>query len=216
MNTTELLSVFREEMNDQAKPYLWNAPLFFSYLDEAQSQFCRLTEGIEDASSLLTQLTLAAGTSWLPISPKVLKVRAATLDTTGAPIPVYSAEEAPRRGIRFDARTGPLRALVFGMEKSKLRAWPTAHADTPLSLQIFRLPLEALTDDDQPLEIDEQHHLPLLHWVKFRAYSKDDVETYDPRKAEQNEQRFYAYCANAKREQGRARHSAGTVAYGGY
>jgi hypothetical protein len=211
-----LLKVFRAETNDVAKPYLWSDELFLAYLTEAEEMFCRLTEGLEDATSALTQLTLEASEPWAAISPLIQKIRAASLDTTGAPITVYGAEDAAVRGMRLDGRAGPVRALISGQERHKLRVWPAPHEDTPVTIEVFRLPLQPIVDLDQAPEIDAKHHLPLLHWVKFRAYSKDDVETYDPRKAELNEQRFRAYCAEAKREQGRARHPAGTVAYGGY
>jgi hypothetical protein len=77
------------------------------------------------------------------------------------------------------------------------------------------LPLVNIDEDADEFEIDEQHHLALLHWVKHKAYSKDDAETFDRRKADEFEARFRSYCAAAKVEQNRARHPAGSVMYGG-
>lgn len=98
-----------------------------------------------------------------------------------------------------------------------LRAWPFPNNTATVELRVFRLPLVPITDaGDQELEIDEQHHLSLLLWMKHRAYGKEDAETFDRSKRDDFEQRFQAYCARAKAEQVRLRHPAGTVQYGGY
>lgn len=218
MNSSELLEVFREEMNDEATPYLWSDSWFFRRLDEAQKKFCRLTEGIEDASTpAITGATLTAGSSWVTLDPRVLKVREVVNAATGRPYKIHSMEDAARLGVVFNGRTGAVETFVFGLEKHKLRAWPTPTADLTLELRVFRLPMETITDvGDQALEIDEQHHLPLLHWVKAMAYGKEDIETFNRSKRDDYEARFLSYCADARKEQGRARHDAGTVAYGGY
>jgi hypothetical protein len=84
-----------------------------------------------------------------------------------------------------------------------------------LNLTVFRLPLTDIVESDQVLEIAPQHHQSLMLWMKARAYSKEDAETLDRKKAEQFEDKFSAYCAYAKLEQGRARHKTRVVQYGG-
>lgn len=216
MNSSELLEVFREEMNDEATPYLWSDSWFFRRLDEAQKNFCRFTEGIEDSTTAeITQLTLGGGTSWLPLDVRVLKVREITNVVTGRTYRTVDMESAARLGVVFNGRTGAPEVFVEGLEKHKLRAWPTPVDDTDLALRVFRLPLVSITAAEQALEIDEQHHLPMLLAVKAAAYGKEDVETFNRSKRDDYELRFRSYCEQARREQGRLRHSAGTVAYGG-
>jgi len=66
MNSSDALEVFREEMNDEATPYLWSDSLVFRYLDQAQKNFCRWTEGIEDSTTTaITQATVTAGVDWV-------------------------------------------------------------------------------------------------------------------------------------------------------
>lgn len=211
MDTTELRNTFRAEFFDTAEPYLVSDQLIYAYIDEAQKKFCRLTEGIEDGRSF--GLTVVPGTIWYDLDPRILKVRSLTDTSTGRPVEVVSMENAPRRGIRLDGREGPLLAMVSGVEKSALRAYPVPNAAVTLQLNAFRLPSTVEECDD--LEIDEQHHLALLMWVKHKAYSIHDAETYDKTKAESYELNFRRYCAEARTEQNRARHDAGTVAYGG-
>lgn len=211
MNATELRTTFRSEFFDMEEPYLVSDALIYTYLDEAQKMFCRLTEGIEDGRKFA--ITLAPGTEWYALSRAILKLRKVT-DAMGRKVDVISQEASEQAGIRFDGRTGPVKALVSGIEKGKLRAWPVPAEAGTLRLDVFRLPATVEAGGD--LEIDEQHHLPLLLWVKHKAYGIHDTETYDKTKSEDYEFRFRNYCSAAKAEQGRARHDAGTVTYGGY
>lgn len=217
MNSTEIVDLFREEMADTESPYLWGDTLLYRYLDDAQKMFCRRTEGIEDASTVeVTRLEIEAGVEWYATDKRILKVRKAFDTATGRELPVVNMETAGKQGIRFDGAPGPLKALVAGLEKNKLRAWPKPNVASTVDLAVFRLPLEAITDDgDQELEIDEQHHAALLLWMKHRAYNKEDAETFNRRKSDEYEARFYAYCAEARKEQERARRVNGTVIYGG-
>lgn len=217
MNSTELIDTFREEMNDNVAPYLWSDTLLYRYLDDAQKMFCRKTEGIEDSSTTaITRLDIQAGVEWYAADKRILKVRKAFDTATGHELPVVNMEKAGAEGIRFDGRAAPLKALVAGLEKNKLRAWPKPSDAATVSLSVFRLPLEPITDfGDQELEVGEQHHLALLLWVKHRAYGKEDAETFNRAKGEEYEARFYAYCAEARKEQERARRTVGTVIYGG-
>ncbi len=217
MNSTELVELFRQENSDVAEPYLWSDLQLYRYLNEAQEMFCRETFGIEDASTPdICRLAVEPGTDWYTLSKKILKVRGATRADTGRSIRLLNAEKAPQEGVLFDGRPGPLNALVQGLEKSKLRAWPLPNETVTVELMVFRLPLEVIDDTgDQELEIDDQHHMPLLHWMQHRAYSNNDAEVFDPRRAKAGEDAFMAYCRRAKDEQSRATRSTGVVAYGG-
>lgn len=222
MNSTELLEVFRDEMADTAAPYLWSDALVFRYMNDAQEMFCRLTEGIEDSSTpAICRLSVEVGTDWYATSPMVLKIREVVDVSTGRPYDVMNMEKASAKGVHFNGNPGPLRLFVTGLEKNKLRAWPMPNVSAEVELRVFRLPKpvvaqSAITEDgDQTLEIDDRHHMALLLWMKGKAYGKEDAETFDRRKADDYEQRFYAYCTQAKKEQERARRNVGTVMYGG-
>lgn len=218
MTSEELIELFRDEVSDLAEPYLWSDRLLYRYLNEAQEMFCRDTFGIADSSTVsVCRLAVEPDVDWYALSPKVLKVRSATRADTGRPLRLLNAEKAPQEGVLFDGRPGPLSTLVQGLEKSRLRAWPMPSETITVNLSVFRLPLETLSEDNNhvELEIDSQHHVPLMHWMKYRAYAKDDVETMDLRKSEKNFTEFKNYCSRAKDEQSRAMRDTGVVAYGG-
>lgn len=217
MNSTELLTLLRTEIKDDVAPYMMDDATLYSYLDDAQSMFCRLTEGIEDSRTPgITDVAIVAGTAWYPISKLILKLRNVIRTSDGASIEVINSELAAKRGVRFDAKVGPLACLVTGLQKNELRAWPTPNQDAALNLSVFRLPLTPITDvGDQELEIDAHHHRHLLNWVKRLVYDNHDTELFDRRRSDEYGQRFEAYCARARVEQERGRRTVGTVMYGG-
>src|SRR5690606_15391055 len=63
---------------------------------------------------------------------------------------------------------------------------PTADSLGHLQLVVWRKPLdsEALErGSDEPV-IGEEWHLPLAHWICYRAFLKKDSQTYDEKRAE--------------------------------
>lgn len=215
MDSTELRDQFRLDVVDVEEPQLWSDPEVFDAIDDAQKMFCRLTGGLADATSALTQLGYAPGDTMMATSPLILKVRSARDATTGAPVEVVNYEDLDELGLRLDGRVGAPRFLIIGMEEGKAMAYPTPAADGTIALMVDRLPLKKIDDEDQKLEVKDQHKTGLLLWVKARAYAKQDAETYDKTKALVFEQKFRDYCAEAKKEKERAKHKTRIVAYGG-
>lgn len=212
MTTTELLALFRIEVFDATAPYFWSDSWIYGAIDDAQKQFCRDTEGIEDARSFKLNI-LANGTQWYAVDPKILKLRDAIDPATGHEVPIIAIEKMRDHGLIFDNSSGPLKALISGMEKNTLRALPNPNVASTVELRTFRLPEDVVAGDD--LEIDGQHHRHLLNWVKHLAYNIQDAETFDKAASDKYETRHHAYCAKAKAEQSRARRPVGTVTYGG-
>ena len=116
----------------------------------------------------------------------------------------------------MDNVAGPVRYAVLGLRKNALR-WIQVpiEADT-VDLVIYRLPLSTINDFDQELtDVEEDHHLHLLDWMKHLAYKKHDADTFDPNASAKGEADFRAYCAQVKAEMSRYQHKTRTVTYGG-
>lgn len=223
MTPAELLAQFRSEMADTVEPYLWGDAEVVRAIDDAQTMFCRLTDGIPDATTPdVTQLEILAGFEWYDVHPKIKKPRLVHREDNGRDIDLLTPETASAKGVRFRGESGDIRALVWGLEDGKVRAWPVPTQDVTVTLNVFRLPLTHITYTGSPtptlagtFEIADHHHLHLLHWVKSRAYLKQDAETFDKTKANEFEQRFRDYCNEVAREQSRSRRISGAVVYGG-
>lgn len=215
MLPSELLDLFRVEMNDAKAPYLWSDDFVIGAIDDAHKQFARRTDGIPDSTTdAVIKLLVVPGTDVYALHPSIKKIRSARRADTGRPVEVLNQEDMAPRGLYFDGRFGPVRALVLGMDDNSVRTWPMPMETVDVLLSVFRLPLVTITDDE-PFEIPEQHHRHLLLWVKHLAYSVQDAETFDKTKAMEFEQRFINYCDRAAAEQAKARHKTRVVAYGG-
>ena len=212
MTTTELLALFRIEVSDLEVPYLWSDELIYSYIDDAQKQFCRDTYGIADARGFNLNI-LADGTEWYKTDPRILKIRSATDQSTGLPVQVLPVEKMITYGMKFDGRLGPIKSLISGLEANVLRAYPIPNVASTIGLLTFRLPSDVAAGDD--FEIDPQHHRYLLNWIKRLAYDVKDTEVFDPQAVVKYQTAHDAYCAKAKNEMSRAMHPVGYVTYGG-
>ena len=210
-----LLAQFRDEMDDEAAPHLWSDALVYGYIDDAQKMFYRLTDGIPDGTTVaVTQLSIVPTTQWYDTHTSILKIREAYRTDTGRPITVLNHEDMASQNMRFDGRAGPLAAMIIGIEDYKVRVWPVPNETVTVQMNVFRLPLLNITGD-QAMVVADQHLVHLLDWVKHRAYSKQNAETFDRTRAKEFDEKFRAYCTAAKDEQHRAKHKPRAVMYGG-
>lgn len=219
MNTTELEQAFRQEVRDLAPPYLWSQTEILAYANDAQNALCRLGGGIGDSTSALTRIDFAPNTEYVDISPRILKLRAVHLESTGEELRIMNHEDYYLRGGTRrlgNLIPGPVKAVVTGMTANKLMLVDIPIDTDALRLVLYRMPLESLTEPFQDLEVDEYHHRPLLMWMKHLAHMKQDAETYDRGRSEQYGMDFRAYCDQVKREREMSEHKQRTVAYGGY
>lgn len=210
MLSHELLNLFREEVFDLEAPHLWSREFVYQSIDEAQHMFCRLTDGIADATSSAAQLELKAGDPWATLSPLVLQIRNVHSRIEVVPQERFFAE----CGV-LDDRTGTPRQLVTGMEEGLVRVVPVPVDDAVVGMSVFRLPRTKIDGPNQRLEIRHEYHRGLLDWMKHLAYGKQDADAYDRSKSDEFELKFRAFCLAVKAEQARRRRVHEPILYGG-
>ena len=225
MNTTELYDLFRSDVVDVAKPYLWSDEEVYGYMDRAHVMFARLSGGIADVrTEEVVTVAISAGEAYSNIHPSILTVREARLVSTGRPLSILNLNDPPSSfdddfgRLYHSARArspGPVRGMVVGEEYNVVRWVFVPEQDDEAQLSVYRLPLTQITGPGQDFEIRREHHDSLLYWMKHLAYSKQDAETFDRGKADENEARFRAYCVQARAEWERYKHKPRTIAYGG-
>ena len=224
MEVTELLDLFRLETDDLAEPYLWSDREFIIYLNEAQDTLVKRIGGLSDSSSAITKITFKANDVLIKYDERILRIKSAKDDQnrkiTVRNIDNFEKEMSDDYGNMTnagldDGRSGPVRYLVTDMEEDKIRLYPLPEADGYLRLYVSRRPFHEITDLDSTLEIRSQHHLALLYWVKYKAYLKQDVETFDQTKATEMRAFFEDYAVQAKNEKSGREDRKRIVAYGG-
>lgn len=214
MTPQQLHDLFRAHVRDEAYPYLWSEVEVWAYMNDAQEQFCRLTGGIPDSTSDLCTVEYDAGDAFVDYDRRILKLRRVTRDDR-CPVEIVNDEDIQFGTRRPTPREGEVHAVVIGDDQYSMFLRDIPREDGELNLHVLRLPLEEVTGPESQFEIDRQHHLHLLDWMKALAYSKQDAETYDKGKAEEFQAAFAAYCDRVRTEQGRREHKPRAVAYGG-
>lgn len=210
MDGATFIKRFREETVDEAQPYLWSDALILRYLDEAQTDFCRRTEGIEDSTSSICTINVPAGADSVAVSPKILKVRSVTIADTGRALEISSIE-AERGHARLPA--GEPHTIILKLNARKALIMPAAERDVVLKLDVMRLPLTPIESPGDEVEVDAMYDGTLMHYALHRAYSRPDPESMDRTRADYFLQAFERACAKASREQGRARKGGGTTLF---
>lgn len=212
MNSTTLLDYWRAQVMDQALPFLWTDDEAWAYMNDAQLQFCRKTEGIPDATTPeVVQVPVELGEIFADVHPSILTFREAHLLSTGDSLDILNHTDVRK----WDNASGNVTAMIVGMERNKVRWNKTPTVDDEVDLLVFRLPLTTIDAADQEFEIDEIHHLYLAEWMSHRAYLKPDVETFDKQASDRARMNFENYCAQVSAEQRRYKQKPRAVRYGG-
>ena len=226
MTLVELIERFRRDADDLANPPLWDEDDILANIASAQDEFCRLTGGLRDSTSSITQIAVAPSNVFVSHSSRIMTIRAAkrlsdhaeirVLNIANLPLHVRPPDYGISREVRLDATTGELFAVVVGIEEKKLRLVEIPIVSDTIALTVDRLPLVRPTDvNTHSLEIDEEFHLDLLDWVKYLAYNVDDSEINDPDKAERHRGTFEKRCASIRLRRDALKHRHRVVAYGG-
>lgn len=229
MDLEELAEEFRNQVGDTEQPHLWSEGEVLGYIIDAQDTFVRKTGGIGDmTTAAIVDLALVANTPFTTHSPYILRIMSGRLLTAKRGIDFVHESDVPMLklqdyGVQLsfnldDTETGEVRYGVLGLEEKKIRWLRVPEANDTCRLRVLRLPYPRITGwqgAGNVLEIDEQHHRPLILWMKHLAYSKQDAEARDDKKAEDNRVAFERYCAEARGEIERRRYKPRIVQYGG-
>lgn len=228
MNAGELYAQFRSDMQDEEEAYLWSDTDVFRYMDDAYKTFARLTGGIADMTSDFTRIAIVEGEAIAELDKRVLRVMRATRESDGGIIEIINPTDqtfsrdndyGAFKPIYTDRQPGIVRYMVIGGERNKCQWIQVPLKDDVAVLQIYRLPLQKITEDISPDfefdEIGEEHVTRLVDWMRSRAYLKADAECFNKGKADEFEVAFRKYCADAKAEWERYKHKNRQIAYGG-
>lgn len=226
MTLQELIAYFRSQVADEEQPYLWSDDEAVLYAADAQDELVTRMGGIADATTDdLTLLTLVAGQPYSDLSPHVLRVRSGRLLTARRDVEFISEADMSKvtehrygftQGLSFDdADQGEVRYGVLGVEDDRVRWVRVPAAPDTCRLHVLRLPYPRIADADDALEVDERHHIHLVHWMKHLAYSKQDAETRDDKAAAAAAAQFSQYAELARQRQERKRYKPRVVHYGG-
>ena len=225
MTSDELFDAFREDVSDLASPHLWSDSEVYRYMNDSYVMFVRLTGGVPDSTSPVTQIPVYTGEANAEISPLILRIRDAQLVSLGRPLKIINHTDLPLvslpdygtiRDVYLNNLSGEVRYMLIGQQRGLVTWIQVPAEDDTVQLSVYRLPLERIVGPEQEFsDIGEEHHEHLLLWMKARAYGKQDAETFDKGRRDEYKAAFTEYCSMAKAEWERAKSKVRSVAYGG-
>jgi hypothetical protein len=226
VNSTQLYALFRADTTDNVAPYLWTDVEVFSYMNDAYTMFVRRIGGIPDYYNDEVCLVQATkNVEYSPLHPKILFIRAAHLEPKGETVKVVNMQDEPFmqdedygliRQFTTMQTVGKVKYLVIGVQDDIAKWVSVPDVNYQVRLLVERLPLGNIDGLNQEFDdVKDHHHLYLLCWMKYLAYSKQDAETFDKVKAAEEQQKFLAYCLAARQEKEQYKHKVRVVRYGG-
>lgn len=226
LSAGDLITQFRDEVVDLvAASHLWGDAELVRFADEAQRAFCRETRGIADArTALVCSLAITAGEPYTALHSSVMQIREARR-SDNTPLQVLNVGTASGglvddygagAGGAPDYETqGDVFAMVLGETDGFVRWLFKPVADDTVAIKVFRRPLLNLSTKSSELEVADEYDWILLKYMLYRAFLKNDVETFDEQRALSYEAAFYRAAGEVRREQERLVHRPRAIAYGG-
>jgi hypothetical protein len=234
LTSGELYDAFRSEVGDFTAPYLWSDVEAFTYMNDAYTRFARLTGGIPDSASIITQVPILIGVKDAVVSPLILRFRQAYLQSSGQEIVIVNEQDPMLRisnadygrvqvkNLLMDNTPGPVRRMVIGEGRTAAGGtvrWVQVPIENDTArLSVYRLPLETISTSDMFFafsDIGAEHIDSLLLRMKARAYGRQDADTFDRTARDYYTKAFDDYCTLAKSEWERFKYKPRVVAYGG-
>lgn len=180
MNLKKLIDTFRAEMDDVKSPYLWSRELAVTYANDAQIEACRRARLLVESENVeIVRYPVGIGDDLIELDGRVISVRRAKLDGSASPLALVSHRDMDAGYPGWEDATGTPLAAVVDFQTGHLRLYPTPTAADTMRLVVTRIPCEMEKDEDIP-EIKEAYHIKLVHWMKYRAYNRRDVDGYAP------------------------------------
>lgn len=189
MTLEGLIAEFRSRTRDEATPYLWSDQFIAGALNEAEQEAsirAKLLRASDILDVVADNRVVSIGNDLFDIQYAELRVVG---EAYGTEIIPTTHDEATRVNPRWRTESGVPTQYIHS-HKGELELACVPDQGYELYVEYFRLPSAAMEADDDEPEISVIHHLHLVDWAEFRAYSIPDADTFNANKAEQAERRF--------------------------
>lgn len=197
MNLGQLRDAFWRDADDRAEPHLFDVEDVDRWLNEAQAEAAIRRRLIrESADPSMCVIDVEAGTADYRLHPAMFEISYQAFRATGAAeradMKLVTREWLDRKVARWrDMEGSEPQYLVQDTRELRLVPMPTVAGE--LLLEGYRVPTKQLSGDADTPEIAEAHHLHLIQWALYRAYSVPDKEVFDPERATKAEAAFTRY-----------------------
>lgn len=141
----------------------------------------------------LTELYLVKDQSIYGLNSKILTIELAQINDQIRPLIIKTRKEMAREFAGWKTFTSAVPLYLIPMiDQRKVVFSPPPDTNYTCVLSVTRLPLTelSLTDTNASPEIPEEFHRNLFNFIRYKAFSKYDSETFDMTKAEYYYQKY--------------------------
>lgn len=183
MTLADLIDDFREESHDLGDPPFWSVSRLARLASEGQREACRRGDLLIDSTGPMCSASVTAGDPIVTLDPRALEVKRIRLASRGFQLCPVTTSQMDECALTWEQDSGDPTNFVTDYQTGAIRLYPIPVADDELSLTVRRLPLVDMVNDDDEPEIRIEAQPALVQWMLYRAYSKQDADTFDPNKA---------------------------------
>lgn len=185
MKLSDIMTLFRQEADDTVQPYLWDDDELIDFANDAQDEACRRARLLVDSSTpeVTALAVLASENGVLDLDERILFIRRARLSGRAALLRMNMQDMENWNPMWQDMLAGTPTMFITDYSTGKLLLWPKPDADTTLLLTVVRTAMDPMETPDDTPEIAPRYHRSLRFWMLYRAYSKQDSQANDPKKA---------------------------------
>lgn len=194
MTLSELIKMARQRLDDTvAVRYLWTSKELKEFANDAQNEACRRSRLIVDSTTAeICRISLVSGMQTYALDDRVIFIKRVILDGHPTPLGRAHSDDLDASVPGWEDQTGLPCAYVPNMDTNTFRPYPAPDGDYTARLTVVRAPLVAMDDGEDVPEIRGRYHVGLVNWMLYRAYMKQDSQTYDPKSAAVAEAAFEA------------------------
>lgn len=191
MNLLSLINICRRRLMDTAgadADLFWPREDLVEYINAGIEEVCERANLLRDSlTNSVCLIPLVANQRHYSLHDSVLEILTVQPSWRQTPLGKQSVSTAPQ-GWLTDTGLPDEYLMDYSGRTLSLLSTPTTVTDEAIRLTVSRLPLVELEDDDDEPAITVRYHRRLVDGVLAKAYSKQDAETYNPRKAQSSQE----------------------------
>lgn len=212
----------RSDRVSGSSDYLWTDATLISYINIAQRRFARRSLCLRDSKTAeVCQVTLVANQTEYTLHQSVLAVVSAKLEGDvqdmrrggHSVFDTYQTQDTFFFDANQLATLAPGKPFAYSTDETLdeddngaissivMRVYPAPSAEyagEKVYLRVVRLPLVKLSNENQQLEIPEDHQMEMLDWAAYLALRIADHDAGDAPRAERYAKSFEAHAQVAR------------------
>lgn len=198
MKLSELLRRFRVESGDKVEPYFNDDIDVIGWLNDAVHEACIRGRLLHESQDLdICNIVVTTGNSQYQLHSSLYELTYIWFQpedgSRGLYLTLVSPEFLDQHYVNDNWRRLQGKPKFAVQDDTRIRIVPSPEQDGVLQLEGYRIPIVEMENDNDEPEINKNHHIHLINWAMYKAFSVVDAEFFDPNRAALTEQAFTEY-----------------------